>query len=206
MILVVQGIVFIINLFYLTNYASVSVITQSQFDPLLNVSVSVNITKKNCIAINKDIQLAQDMIHVVMRIILPVFIMFVCSYTLIKHVLNVRRTIIRERNQKRENRFTVAVAFSNFAFLFFNLPVTVYYFILYYFTLSKITLSPLTGAQFNLFCTVANLFSCMFTLGQFWIDLAFNRLFRKEIFDFIIFVYTRRFNRVESETQNRSNN
>ena len=206
LILVVQGIVFLINLFNVAYYAKVSVGVQSQLDPVLNVSVKVNKTILTCTVISKDIQTAQDIVFMFIRILIPMFIMIICSYYLIKHVLEVRRRIIHGRNQKRENLFTVAVTFTNVAFFVFNLPITVYYIIYYCITLLKIFLPYLGNVQFSLFFRVAYLFSYMFTLCQFWIDLAFNRIFRKEIFAAAFFLIPKKFNRVASETRNRSIN
>ena len=176
------GIVFLINLFYLTFYAKTSFSTQSKLDPVLNVTVKVNITLLQCMAINSDLQTAQDMVFVLMRIAIPLVIMIVCSYILFKHVLKARRRIIRGRNQKRENFFTFAITLTNCAFFVFNLPITVYYVYYYYLKFSNTELSFDGGFQFNLFFIVAYLFSYLFTLCQFWIDLALNRVFRKEIF------------------------
>lgn len=205
-ILGVQGFVFLTNLVNVAYYAKASVGVQTQLDPVLNVSVKVNKTKLTCAVISKDMQTTQDILFVFMRIIIPMFTMIICSYYLIKHVLEVRRRIIRGRNQKRENHFTVAVAFTNVAFFVFNLPITVYYIIYYYIILSKVSLTFLGNVQFSLFFSVSYLFSYMFTLCQFWIDLAFNRIFRKEIFAAVFFLLPKKFNRVASETPNRSIN
>lgn len=203
MILGIIGVVFIINLFYLTNYAKISVISQYQLDSVLNVRDSVNITQSDCLAISMDIHTAQDILFVFMRIILPLLLMIICSVILIKHVRESRRRVIHGRYQKRENYFTVAVTFTNVAFFVFNLPITFYYIVYYYLFYSKVSLSLLGGFQFNLFFVVAYLFSylfSMFTLCQFWIDLALNRLFRNEIFAVFILLFPRLFNRV-AETQ-----
>ena len=206
LILGLLGVVFLINLFYVTFYAKTSFSTQSQLDPILNVTVKVNITLLQCLAINSDIQTAQDMLYVFMRIVIPLVIMVVCSYILFKHVFKARRSIIRGRNQKRENFFTVAITLSNCAFFVFNLPITVYYFYYYYLKYSNTQLSLVGSFQFNVFFVVAYLFSYLFTLCQFWIDLALNRVFRKEIFTFVKSIISLKLNRVFSETLNNSTN
>lgn len=196
------GVVFLINLFYLTFYSKAFVSSQSQLDPVLNVTVKVNITLLQCVIINSNIQTAQDMLFVLMRIVIPFVIMFVCSYILFKHVFKARRRIIRGRNQKRENFFTVAITFTNCAFLVFNLPITVYYIYEYYLKFSNTQLSFVGASQNNLLFIVAYLFSYLFTLCQFWIDLALNRVFRKEIFTFVKSLLPDGFNSVFSSTLN----
>lgn len=200
------GVVFLINLFYLTFYANTSVSSQSQLDPVLNVTVKVNITLLQCLAINSDIQTAQDMLYVIMRIVIPLVIMVVCSYILFKHVFKARRRIIRGRNQKRENFFTFAITLTNCAFFVFNLPITVYYVYYYYLKYSNTRISLVGSFQFNIFFIVAYLFSYLFTLCQFWIDLTLNRVFRKEIFTFVKSILPDRLNSVLSSTLNNSTN
>lgn len=200
LILGLQTLVFLVNLFYLTYYLRVSTSAQSVFDPALNKNVYTNVTVSQCVITSTDIQTAQDLLHVIMRIVLPLLIMIVCSVVLVRHIREAKKKVISGRNQKRELHFTVAVALINGAFFAFNAPITIYYIIYYYIRFSGVTLSFLGNFQFTLFFTVAYLFSYMFTLCQFWVDLALNRLFRGEIL--AVFSALFRQNRVATDNTN----
>ena len=131
---------------------------------------------------NKNIVFAQDLIFVLMRIIFPFFIMVICNVVLVKHISKTRRVVIRGRKQKREHSFTIAVSIINGSFLVCNIGVVVYYFIFYflYFSGNQMPIRSLNILTFYGLC--ANLFSYIFTFSEFFIDMFFNKVFRKEIY------------------------
>ena len=141
-----------------------------------------------CVQANSSIVFAQDMIFVIMRIIIPFIIMVICNVFLVKHISKTRKAVIRGREKKRENSFTMTVSIMNGCYLICNISVVVYYFILYYLRFSKTSLPSPTYYRINLYGTCAILFSYIFTLFQFLIDMFFNKVFRKEIFSLIGFL------------------
>ena len=176
----------------------------SVFNATLNINVSVYLTVAICTQPNSQLVLAQDIMFVIMRIILPFVIMFVCSVILIIHIRRSRKRIVHGRDEKRERSFTISVAIMNGSFLACNIGVVAYYIILYYLKFSSITISLVPFYINALFGTCAILLSYIFTLSQFFIDMIFNKIFRKEIFVAFMIVTGRR-NRVDDTGANTYN-
>jgi hypothetical protein len=184
LILIVISFVFGVCQIYILYYARS--VAYPVFNTTLNKYVFINNTLV-CTQNNKNIVIAQDLIFVLMRIIFPFVIMVICNVVLVKHINKTRRVVIRGRKQKREHSFTIAVSIINGSFLVFNIDVVVYYFIFYflYFSGNQMPVRPYYIFTFYGLC--ANLFSYIFTFSEFFIDMFFNKVFRKEIFTLIRF-------------------
>ena len=178
LILIVFGFVFAICQVYMAYY-------EIKIRTLVNATYFSNDTKAICIQSNSNVVLAQNIIFVIMRIILPFVIMVSCNVILINHIRKTRKVIIRGRNKKRENSFTIAVSIMNLCFLLCNIGLVIYYFLLYYFRFSGVSLSSSSISIFSLYGTCSILFSYIFTLFQVFIDMIFNKVFRKEIFSLL---------------------
>ena len=132
-----------------------------------------------------------------MRIVLPFIIMVICNMILFNYIRNRRKVVIDENKEKREKRFTITVAIMNGIFLVCNIPVVIYYIMFYYFQFStaNIQVFPLVSYYslilFGL-CTI--LLSCIFIFSQFFIDMIFNKEFRKEILAAFLFLTCRQNN------------
>ena len=197
LILIVIGFVFGICQIYMLYYAKS--VAYPVFNTTLNKYVLINNTLV-CTQSNLNISIAQDLIFILMRIILPFVIMVICNVVLVKHISKTRRAVIRGRKQKREHSFTIAVSIMNGSFLVCNIGVVVYYFILYYLIFSGLKLSVRPYYIFLIFGICGNLFSYIFTFSEFFIDMFFNKVFRKEIFLLIRFLI-----RVKTVTTSRCN-
>lgn len=186
LILLVFGLVLIANSINGWYYSETISVSTNVFNATLNRTVRIKVTYSKCTQGDKTLVVVQDLIFIIVRVGIPVIIMFVCNFILIKHVRTIRSNVARtntNHNQRHENKFTMAVWFINTAFFLLNLPYFV--FIIFsnslQFTGYFNTLSMLSQMQIVLFQQIAVLLSYMFTLSEFWIDLVLNRLFRAEI-------------------------
>ena len=196
-ILIVIGFVFVICQIYMLYY--VKSIDYPVFNTTLNKYVLINNTLV-CVQTNTNIVLVQDLIFILMQIILPFVIMVICNVVLVKHINKTRRVVIRGRNQKREHSFTIAVSIMNGSFLVCNIGVVVYYFIVYFLIFLRTPLNSHSNDIFTLYGICSIFFSYIFTFSEFFIDMFFNKVFRKEIFTLIRF-----FIRFKSVTTSRCN-
>lgn len=133
---------------------------------------------------------------ILMRVIVPFFLIAILSILLIIKIRNKRKKIsshqassnsntVRSPNKQKETRFTIAVCFINGSFLILNLPMLIVAVINYMRYFLRLSFSELYYVQFNLFNTISILLSYLFILCEFWRDLVLNRLFRKEVQNFI---------------------
>jgi hypothetical protein len=207
LILIVLGFVFVVDQVYMVYFVKNSNTPIGVFNQTLNKTVVVIILSAVCIQPNAQIVLAQDMIYVIMRIVLPFIIMVVCNVVLIRHIRQSRNRVVRGRKEKKEQSFTTAVAIMNGSFLVCNIGVVAYYIMNYYFKFSGTTLSLVPVTITSLYGTCAILFSYIFTLSQFIIDMIFNKVFRKEILIVLLILAGRR-NQIEPHTRDntRTNN
>lgn len=189
MILILSVIGFVFSV----NYLQINKIEENDFYAPLNISVNVSKNQTICIQDNTQILLAQDIVFVIMRIVLPFIIMFTCNVILIRHIRKTRKVIIRGRKEKREQSFTKAVAIMNGSFLAFNIAVVVYYIVIYYYELSSTTSLPLVLYSINYFYGIwAILLSYLFIMYQFFVDMAFNKIFRKKVHGELVILAGRR--------------
>lgn len=196
LILIIMSFVFVVNQVHMAYYVQNFKTSASVYNQTLNKTVFVSIVSVYCVQYNNNLSLAQDILFVIMRIILPFIIMVVCNIILINYIRQSRNRIIRGRKERKEHSFTLAVTIMNGSFLICNIGVVVYYIIFYYLKFSGTTL-PLVPFYMNqLYGTCAVLFSFIFTLSQFLIDMIFNKVFRKEILVVFLIVTGRR-NQVE---------
>lgn len=185
-------IVSVIGFVFAVNYLQINKIQENDFYATLNITVNVSLNQTICIQDNTQILLSQDVVFVIMRIVLPFFIMFTCNVILIRHIRKTRKVIIRGRKEKREHSFTKAVAIMTGSFLAFNIVLIVYYIMIYYFKLSSITLR-LALYSINYFYGIwAILLSYLFIVYQFFVVMAFNKLFRKKVHGEFVIVAGRR--------------
>jgi hypothetical protein len=184
LILIVISLVFVISQVNMLYYAIST--RYPVFNTTLNKYTFINNTLV-CTQSNLDILFIQDMIFVLMRIILPFVIMVSCNVFLVKHISKTRKLVIRGRKQKREHSFTIAVSIMNASFLVCNIGVAVYYVVIYYLAFSGDSMPSRPYNIFIMFGSCATLFSYIFTFSEFFIDMFFNKVFRKEIYSLIGF-------------------
>lgn len=190
----------VVGFLLFVNYLQIYKIQENGFYATLNISVNVSKNQTICIQDNTQILLAQDIVFVIMRIILPFIIMFTCNIILIKHISNTRKVIIRGRKEKREQSFTKAVAIINGSFLVCNTFVIFYYIMLYYYKFSF----PLIPYSINYFYSIwAILLSYFFIMFQFSVDMIFNKLFRKKVHGAFVILVGRRNPMVTNRGENK---
>lgn len=204
LILIVFGFVFLPNQVHLLYYQRMTATYIYVFNATLNKSVLTVIFVPICQQGDSKILLAQDMIHVIMRIVLPFIIMVICNVLLINHIRKSRKVAVSSAKEKKEQSFTIAVAIMNLSYLVCNIGVVVYYIMLYYYTFSGSILDIVPYYINAVFGTSAILFSYVFTLSQFFIDLIFNKVFRKVIFSTVLHLSGRENKVSQSDSGNHS--
>lgn len=160
-----------------------------------------NITYVTCklSPVPRNIDFVQDIMTSIIRTVLPFFLMIFFSIVLIIKVRQAKKrscwssssSSLSSSSQRRELRFTIAVCFINCWFLILNLPFLGVFLQAYVLRAVIPKRSQLVQSQLLLFSVISNLFCYAFTLLEFWRDLVFNRIFRKEVVSFVYFI-TRR--------------
>jgi hypothetical protein len=187
LMLIIFGFLFLtngVNFFTYANFFSIRI-------PNVINGVLVNFTilsGSTCTQLS-DWNVVQQLEFSLMRSIVPFVIMVILNVLLIKHIAESRKRIAQNRSQKRENHFTIAVTLMNGAFFVTNFPRFVTTIMNITFTYSGLppTEDPnLLNAQLSVFYTTCIIFSLVFTLAQFWLDLTLNSLFRKEVIDLFL--------------------
>lgn len=184
-----------INMFI---YATNSSTQTSVYNQTSNTTVIIRKPITVCYQSNPEIVLAQDMIFMFMRIILPFIIMVICNVILVNHISKTRNVVIRGRKEKRENNFTLSVSIMNGSFLICNIALVIYNIIFYYLKFSGASWSFIPFYINYLFGTCATVLSYIFTLSQFFIDLTFNKVFRKQVISLLMYLTRLRFRMVFS--------
>ena len=174
-------------------YAINSSTQTSVYNQTSNTTVIIRKPITVCYQSNPDIVLVQDMIFMIMRIILPFIIMFICNIILVNHISRTRHVVIRGRKEKREKNFTLSVSIMNGSFLICNVALVIYNIIFYYLKFSGASWAFIPFYINYLFGTCATVLSYIFTLSQFFIDLVFNKVFRKQVISLLMYLTRFRF-------------
>ena len=140
------------------------------------------LSKGSCTADNA-ILVASDMVLIIMRLYIPIFLMIVFNIYMIRVVIQKRKIALRENSKsKKEHHFTISVIANDVCFFLFHLPVSIY-FILYDINLYSGAFNgdPLFSANYNLFGNVVKDFSLCIQTFSFFIYLVFNKIYRREV-------------------------
>ena len=146
------------------------------------------ISNGKCTADN-SILVASDLIFIITKLYIPIFFMIFFNVYMVRIVIKKSRTALRQTsNLRKEYQFTVAVIANDTFFLLFYLPISVYT-ILYDFNLYSGAFNgdPLLAATYNLSGNVFKDFSFCIQTFSFFIYLAFNKLYRRELLNHIFF-------------------
>ena len=144
------------------------------------------LSKGSCTA-DSSIVIASDFLLIIMRLYIPIFLMIVFNLFMIRIVIQKRKIALRENsNTRKENLFTISVIANDAFFLLFHLPVSIY-FILYDINLysGAINSDSSFAANYNLFGNAVKDFSLSVQTFTFFIYLAFNKLYRREVLNLI---------------------
>nr|QVK45698.1 G protein-coupled receptor [Proales similis] len=126
-----------------------------------------------------------DMISILMRTFIPFAFMMLLDALIIVFLKQSKGRSQRGQSSKRERQFTLVVLASNGVFLFFNFPVSVMYIVTTIHSLGEIRLEPLPAAVVGLTSLCTLLFSFIVQCFSFVTNLAFNKLFRHEIYQML---------------------
>lgn len=148
-----------------------------------------------CSQSNLFISFWQTIEFILMRSVIPLGILTLMNVVLLVKIRKISmcsiHSVLVKYERTRQRRLTLSVCFSNTWFLFFNLPMFVY-FILFLLWKNENESSQLAKLVFLLFERSAFLFSCIFTLHEFLRDLTLNRYFRREVIGSFMLAINRR--------------
>ena len=120
-----------------------------------------------------------------MRTIIPFLMMIVVDLILIRHIRESKKRVNQNRNKKKELKFTIAVVFLNSVFIFFNFPMAVGLLYQNIPAYANPQWNQISVLKFIFYIETASLWAYMFQISEFWLNFWFNKLFRKEIIDFV---------------------
>ena len=144
------------------------------------------ISKGICTA-DSSILVASDMILIITRLYIPIFLMIFFNLFMIRTVFKKRNTALRQTsNAKKEYLFTISVIANDAFYLLFHLPGSIYY-ILYDINLysGAINGDPLFAANYMFYGNIVQDFSLYMQTFSFFVYFAFNKIYRKEFLDII---------------------
>lgn len=141
------------------------------------------ITPRGICSSDFNVTISSDIISICFRIYVPFSIMLLLNIIMIRKILKSRATF--KQTSRKEYYFTLAVLSYDFYLLVINFPLSIYY-ILYDINLYSGALNnnPLFSVSYMMFGNITlSLGFCTQTFS-FFTNLAFNKLFRQEIFKF----------------------
>ena len=152
---------------------------------ILNVLINITnlfyyIAKGICTADN-SISVASDMVLIIMRLYIPIFLMIVFNLFMIRIVLKKSRAVERHAS-KKEHLFTISVMIQDAYILLLVTPVSIYY-ILYDINLfsGAFNGNPVFTAAYNVFGNVTKDVAFYVQTFSFFIYLGSNKLYRHEL-------------------------
>ena len=140
-----------------------------------------NSTQIFCTTKIENLLFVRDMISQVMRTALPFVFEFIFDTILIYKLIESRRKVHIHGSMKREYKFAFTIIILNFAFILTHLPLfisIVYLNILNY--QFKQQSSSETIFLANFFYSIGTIFSAFMPTSTFFVNLACNKLFRRE--------------------------
>lgn len=142
------------------------------------------VTSRTCDS-KLGVQLTLDSMSVLMRTLIPFLVMAIVDFILIRHIRESRKRVNQNRSNKKELQFTIAVVFMNATFIFLNFPMAVD---LLYQNIPNYAYPEwpiLNLIEFEFYGQTVSLVAYMFQITEFWVNLGFNKLFRKEIMNMV---------------------
>ena len=140
------------------------------------------IPKGSCTA-DSAILVASDMILIIMRLYIPIFVMITFNIFMIMIVFKKRNTALRQTsNARKEHLFTISVIANDAFYLLFS-----FYYILYDINLysGAINGDPLFAAYYMFYGNIVQDFSLYMQTLSFFAYCSVNKIYRKEFLDLI---------------------
>jgi hypothetical protein len=162
-----------------------------------NINTTTNNTNQT--SLRRNVCAASTLMHtlsisisVFARTIVPLIFMALMCF-IIRKRLNSNKLKLTSKKNKREAKFAKTVASLTLLFMLFNFPLGLTQFIEIFIDYFDFGLSQTTQAAIGLCSTIALNFSFLYQSFYFFITLAFNRLFRREIVSIFVAIAKRLF-------------
>ena len=156
--------------------------TPNFFFKIITITSSVdNSTQIFCTTSIKNLVLVRDSISQLMRTVLPFILELILNVILIYKLIQSRKRAHLIGTLKREYKFAFTIVILNFTFILTSLPLLisiVYLNLLNYQFKSQTSSETLFIANF--FYSIAILFASFMPITTFFVNIACNRLFRRE--------------------------
>lgn len=155
---------------------------------LFYLSLNRNVTfssYKTCSA-DFEVVIASDMISLLMRTYIPFFVMLILNAIMIRKIaMSSRRVSLRQTlsHHRKDYQFTISVMFVDVFFFVTNLPESVFNLVYDYNLYSGNLANSTVRAYFNLLSGIFSSVSLSVQTFSFFIYIAFNLIFRREIID-----------------------
>ena len=146
-------------------------------------ATNTTVTTKGCVGVNTITEIA-DLVAIISRTLLPFFLMFFSNSALIVYLYKHRRVISTTRSMKKELNFSVSVIAQNIIFVLLMTPYSVakvYQYNIDYILKSRYFNLTKEVVIFNIFYVCAACLSTYTSCYLFFVNVAFNKLFRKEL-------------------------
>lgn len=136
---------------------------------------------------NPQLSVITDLIAILFRTVIPLAVMIVLDVLIIRKMrASSKLSSKRMSFSQKEHDFTIAVLAYDVFFLITSLPITVYLIVNSVLAYSGVLKSdPVLAAGYNLFYGVVLNFSHCKQALMFFMNIAFNKLFRREIFSLL---------------------
>lgn len=151
--------------------------------------------------------ISSDIISIILRTYAPFVIMIICNVFMLGKILK-KAAFKQSSLNKRENQFTLAIMAFDVYFFLTNFPLSIFYILydinLYTGSLRAGVADPLFVATYSLLNAICVNLSFVEQTLSFFMNLAFNKLFRREIMVIVgkVLPIVARFNRIQpSKTQ-----
>jgi hypothetical protein len=140
-----------------------------------------NITRKLVCKSSFEIDLASDIMTLLLRTYIPVAIMVVLNMIIIRIVLISKSKMgSKKKKSSKETKFTLSVILSNIFFILFFLPLLIFY-ILYYVHRFSGKIDKKYEQDLDFYYQCALIFAYFYQCFEFFIIYMFNILFRNEV-------------------------
>lgn len=169
--------------FYLDGYFK----TTYSFDSSTNRTVNKTVYVTTACTASVQLSMASDFVNIFSRSFIPFIILTVLTGLLLYHVAKVRRNITDSTNTKKNGksqvRFGRILIFLNILFLVLYLPWALSFIISYTITSRGVRLTSAgdsTDPNILYFYNISLCLSYCFNASPFFVNLAFNKLFKQE--------------------------
>lgn len=147
---------------------------------------------------------AADATNIILRVFMPFFIMFITSVVMSKNLMRSKNkfTSMSQNNQsgdlplKKEHQFIITIISMNILYLILFLPRSIAFLFSVIYTFHSTLEDIKIVLGLNLFRIVSECIAFINNFSVFFTSLAFNNLFRSELFD-VFSAFKKEFNKIK---------